>query len=229
MIATLHQPNFLPWLGFFYKVAKADLFVNCDTLDYSRRSYTQRVNIKTPAGAKWLSLPIVHTGTVGEPINQVRCGGWPDWRERVIDSLHGNYRKAKHVQPIAEELARTIATADENLARFNSALMEYLFQQFQIKTPTIKSSQLNLPPQANPTDWIIAVCHAVGADTFLSGFGGAKYQDEEAYGKAGIKLIYTDFKHPIYPQLFGEFVPGLSAVDLLFNCGPDSPAILGLR
>src|ERR1035441_5555569 len=108
MIATLHQPNFLPWLGFFYKVSKADIFVNCDTLDYSRRSYTQRVKIKTPSGVKWLSLPVVHTGTVGEPINQVRCGGWPDWRQRIIDSLHGNHRKAKHFELIAEELGRTV-------------------------------------------------------------------------------------------------------------------------
>ncbi|MBU4400135.1 MAG: WbqC family protein [Planctomycetes bacterium] len=224
----MHQPNFLPWMGFFYKIAKADLFINCDVLDYSKGSYTQRVKIKTMAGPKWLSLPIVHTGTVGEPINKVICGGWPDWRDRIVNAFRGNYSRAKHFQPYCDQLAGVIASANENVAEFNTVLIQHFFETLQIKTPMVMSSSLSLPPCDNPTDWIIAVCKSVGADTFLSGFGGAKYQDQGAYEQAGIKLVYTDFKHPSYPQLFGEFVPGLSAMDLLLNCGPHSQTVLGI-
>jgi len=226
MIVAMHQPNFLPWLGFFYKFAKADLMIICDTLPFSKGSYTQRVKIKTQGGPRWLTLPVIHTGTVGEPIRNVRCGGWPCWRQRILDGLKGNYINAPHYRLFAGEIGEIVLSSGEILAEFNCNLLRYVAGKLNIKTPVTYSSLLPIPPQSNATAWIIAVAKSVGADAFLSGFGGANYQDEEAYAREGIRLIYSDFLHPVYPQLFGEFVSGLSVVDLIFNCGPGSAAIL---
>ena len=226
MLVAMHQPNFLPWLGFFYKFAVADLMVICDTLAFSKGSYTQRVNIKTCAGPRWLTLPVLHTGTVGEAILNLRCGGRPDWRLRLTEALRGNYLASAHYESFAREIGELILSSEDNLAQFNYCLIRYLSDKLNVQTPVTFSSSLHVPPQANATDWIIAVAKCVGADSFLSGSGGAKYQHEEGYSRDGVRLVYTDFTHPVYPQLHGEFVSGLSAVDLLFNCGPDAGAIL---
>jgi len=227
MIVTMHQPNILPWLGFFYKTARADLLVIADTLGFSRGSYTQRVKIKTEKGPKWLTLSLLHTGKVSQPIREMRLGGYDNWRERILDTLHGHYLHSPHYQPYADEIREIIMSGSDNLSEFNFSLIAYLAKTLGITTKTVFSSELE-GIGGNKTDWAISVCKAVGADTFLSGAGGAGYQDEEAYGQAGIKLIYSDFQHPTYPQQFGDFVPGLSIVDLLFNCGPESPEILGV-
>ena len=226
MIVTIHQPNFLPWAGLFYKMAKADLFVYADTLEYSKGSYTQRVQIKTHNGVRWLSLPVLHTGGVGERILDLRCGGRPDWSRRLVDSLKGNYLKCPHYHPYADEIARIILSGEDRLAELNVQLMDTLASALGITTTRVRASVVQPQAYLDPTDWIIATCKAVGADTFLSGFGGTGYQNEAAYAANGIRLIYTDFQHPTYPQPHGEFVKGLSVVDLLFNCGPDSRRVL---
>jgi len=228
MIVAIHQPNFLPWVGLFYKMAKADVFVYADTLEYSKGSYTQRVQIKTHNGVRWLSLPVRHAGTVGERIIDLRCGGKPDWRQTLVGGLKGNYLKCPHYHPYADEIAKIIFSDEDRLAELNIRLMDYLASALGIETPKVRARVVQPKAYPDPTDWIIATCKAVGADAFLSGFGGAGYQNEAAYAQNGIRLVYTDFKHPTYPQLHGEFVAGLSIVDLLFNCGPDSRRVLGI-
>jgi hypothetical protein len=224
MIVSMHQPNFLPWLGYFYKMAKADLFIFTDTLEFSKGSYTQRVKIMTASGPRWLTVPLIHIGKVGQPILEVRCGGWSDWRQRLVDSLNGNYLQCQYYRQYADPINAIIMGSDESLCNLNIKLILHIAGVLGITLPTVLSS--TLPVSGRATDWIISACKAVGADTFLSGLGGAKYQDEDAYGRAGIKLIYTDFRHPRYPQKSAEFVEGLSIVDLLYNCGPGSAAIL---
>jgi len=228
MIVAMHQPSFLPWLGFFYKMAKADLFVYLDTLAYSKGSYIPRVRIKTHNGPRWLTVPVLHTGTVGGRILDARCGGRPDWRKRLVDGLKGSYLKSPHYRPYGERIAEIILASGESLAEMNIQLITYIAGELGIRTPVKRARDMNIQPQADATDRLIAVCKIVGADVYLSGFGGAKYQDEARYAQNGIKLVYSDFRHPTYLQGHGEFVPGLSVVDLLFNCGQNSPAILGL-
>jgi hypothetical protein len=226
MIVAMHQPNLLPWSGLFYKMARADVFVYADALEFSKGSYTQRVKIRTYNGVRWLTLPVLHTGRVGERIIDLRCGGKPDWRERLVNSLKGSYLACPHYHPYADEIARIFMSGEDRLAELNVRSMTYLASALGIKTPALRASAVQPKAYADPTAWIIATCKAVGADTFLSGSGGANYQDEAAFQTAGIKLIYVNYQHPIYPQAFGEFVPGLSVIDLLFNAGPDSRRIL---
>ena len=224
----IHQPNFLPWLGYFYKMARADCFVFADSLAFSKGSYTQRVKIKTAGGPRWLTAPLLHTGYVGQVIRDVRCGGWPDWRQRLVNAIKGNYLQCPHYRCYGPAIDAILMSGEDRLAELNMQLIKYIAGELEIRTPLVTSSEMKLPPKDDPTEWIISVCKEVGATVFLSGRGGASYQDESAYARAGIQLVYTDFQHPTYPQAFGEFVPGLSIVDLLFNCGPESAHLFGL-
>jgi len=224
VIVTIHQPNFLPWLGYFYKMARADRFVFLDSVPFAKGSYTNRVRIKTAAGPQWLTVPVVTRGRLGQVIAEVRCSNTLDWRKKTAQALRTNYQHCPHFQPHADRILEIIHAAGDGLADLNIQLIAYVAGQVGICTPTLRASRMQARGKA--TDLLIAIAKELGADTFLSGMGGAEYQDESAYGRAGIKLAYTDFQHPTYPQAFGEFVPGLSIVDLLFNCGPDAMRIL---
>lgn len=226
MIVAIHQPNFLPWLGYFHKMARADLFVFLDTAAFAKGSYTNRVQVKTARGPQWLTVPVQTSGRLGQPIRAVVCDARTDWRSRVVRTLETNYRGCPYYAPLGPWLARAIAEADDSLADLNMRLILEIARQLGIRTPTRRASALGAEGKA--TDLLVALCRELGADTYLSGSGGSKYQDEGAFREAGIRLVYNEFRHPVYPQAFGEFVPGLSIVDLLLNCGPDSGALLGI-
>lgn len=224
---AMQQPNWLPWLGYFHRMAAADLFVFADTVAFSKRSYTQRVRIKTRKEAKWLSLPVIHTGALGERILDLALGGPPAWRTDLLDQLRGHYNCCPFFKRYFPPIADLLLSTEERLAEMNIRLIEYLAAELDIRTPTVRASTLHQDHLlGQPTDWIIGVCREVGAETYLSGKGGANYQDEAAYARHGIRLVYSNFPHPVYPQPHGDFVPGLSVVDLLFNCGEASGEVL---
>jgi hypothetical protein len=142
----------------------------------------------------------------------------------VQATLDANYRKCPHWQRYSGQIMTLLQSGPGNLAELNIALIEYFAGELQIATPRIRGSTLTA--QGKATDLLIALCRELGAQTYLSGSGGANYQDEQAFTAAGLNLTYAAYKHPAYPQAFGEFTAGLSIADLLFNCGPESAAVL---
>ena len=224
MIVGIHQPNFMPWLGYFHKMAVADTFVYLDNVPYSKGSYTNRVQIKTQCGPRWLTVPVLTSGKLGQDIAGLVADDHSAWRKKALATLEGSYRKCPHFKTCFAGIERIISSGPANLADMNIELIEYFASRLGIATPRLRSSALAARGKA--TDLLIAICKELGADTYLSGSGGANYQDEQAFAAAGLKLIYANYKHPVYPQPFGEFAPGLTIADLLFNCGPDSAAIL---
>ena len=226
MIVAIHQPNFLPWLGYFYKMARADRFVFLDSVPFAKGSYTNRVKIKTASGPQWWTIPVVTHGKLGQPIVKVQCSHKEDWRKKAVMTLKTNYQKCRHFQPYADRILQVLASGGDGLADLNIGLIGYVCEQLGIRTPTVRSS--GMAAQGAATDLLIVLCRELGADTYLSGSGGANYQDEAAFQAAGIRLIYANYLHPTYPQAFGDFEKGLSIVDLLFSCGPDSAKVLGI-
>jgi hypothetical protein len=226
MILAIHQPNFLPWLGYFAKMARADRFVFLDSVPFAKGSYTNRVKIKAAAGPQWLTVPVQTRGKLGQPIVEVLASDTVEWRKKVAQAFRTNYAQCPHFQPHADCIFDILAAAGDSLADLNIRLIEYVARVLGIATPTVRSSALGAEGKA--TDLLIALCRQIGADTYLSGSGGANYQDEAAFAAAGIKLIYINYQHPTYPQAFGDFMPGLSIVDLLFNVGPEGRRILGV-
>ena len=224
MIVAIHQPNFLPWLGYFYKMLKTDRFVFLDDAQYSRGSITSRVNIKTPEGKKWLSVPVKKRGHSFQPISEIEVEPGTIWN-KIPGTLQSSYGRAPYFRTYMPQLEAILNKGHLRLVELNIALIEWLAQAFEMPTKSVKSSELP-GVWGQSTERLVSICRSTGATQYLSGFGGQKYQEEELFKQNGIDLAVYDFKHPEYPQLWGDFVPGLSAIDLLFNCGPQSAAIL---
>ncbi|MCP5105524.1 MAG: WbqC family protein [bacterium] len=215
----IHQPNFMPWLGYFYKMKKCDIFVLLDDVQFIRRGFTSRVKIKTPEGEKWISVAVKKKGRYSQTINEVEVENDFKWKKRVLGSLQACYGKTPYFKTYFPPLEEIFQKEHLFLADLNRELLIWLAGEMGIKTKILKSSQLE-GITGQSTDRLVSICQALGAHRYLSGFGGQNYQEETAFNQKGIELTVYDFKHPVYPQMFGEFVPGLSAVDLLFNRGP---------
>jgi len=218
-IVAIHQPNFLPWLGFFYKMLKSDIFVFLDNVQYSKNSYQNRVKIKTPQGAIWLTVPVSHK--FGQLTSEVEINNEEPWRKKHLKTLELNYKKTSFFKEVFELLQEIYLKKEwELLVDFNIELIFGISKFLGIKTETIRASSLNVSGKS--TDLLISIAKELNASTYLSGKGGAIYQDEEKFKAKGINLVYSDFRHPVYTQAWGEFIEGLSIIDLLFNCGNDS-------
>jgi len=226
MIIAIHQPNFLPWLGYFYKIAKSDIFVLLDNVKYSKNSFINRNKIKTPQGNEiWLTVPAKSNGLSEQFIKSVQISNQTDWRRKHLQTLEMSYKRAKFFDQIYDDIKKIYYESDwNNLCLFNTSLLTLILNKLNLKNQVIMASELNIEEES--TTLLINIVKKLGGEAYLSGYGGSKYQEEDLFKKANITLQYYDFKHPIYSQLWGEFIPKLSIVDLLFNCGPESLSIL---
>ncbi len=221
MIVGIHQPNFLPWLGYFYKLAKSDVFVLLDNVQYTKNSFVNRNKIKTSQGAIWLTVPVKIKGRFGQLVKEVEINNTVKWQKKHLKTLEMNYKKAKFFEQIFSGLEAVYYANDwSNLCELNLRLFKWVLSILKLEKRLVRASELNV--EGESTQLLINVVKEIGGDIYLSGFGGAKYQDDESFKEAGITLAYYEFEHPAYPQLWSEFVPNLSIIDLLFNCGPES-------
>lgn len=227
LTAAVHQPNYLPWLGWFHKLAAADVFVYLDAVQYPRgRSFAARNRIKTPNGVAWLTMPVsVPKGHEGKATYaQVRFAE-PRWRDKHLRTVETSYARAPHFDDVLE-LFRTGLEAGETPLEVNLALLEGFADYLGIQTPRVVLSEL-LPAFGQKTGLIVDACKALGADEYLSGSGGGTdYTDEERLAEEGIAVRYDAFEPTPYPQLWGGYEPGLSALDALMNCGPGARELI---
>jgi hypothetical protein len=224
-VIAVHQPNFLPWTGFFYKWCKADLMVFLDNVAFSRRSFINRVRIRDNSNKLWLTIPVLQKGRFNQLICQTEIQDDNSWRVSVRGKLRSCYGKARFFKGYFPEFEAIIKKEYRLLASLNIELLKWLSDKLEIETPWVLSSSLK-GVEGKATERLVSICRCLEATHYLSGFGGQKYQEEEIFNKHHIKCDIYDFKHPVYPQLPGDFIPGLSTIDLLFNCGPESPEIL---
>lgn len=228
MIVAIHQPAFLPWLGYLDRMRRADLFIVLDHVQFERRNYQNRTRIKLDGKAQWITVP-VQQHSQQERIVDKRVDNPPPtetnrWSANLCRTLRHAYRNAPFLTE-HEELFRILDSRWERLIDLDLAALDHLRQAFDIRTPLARSSRLGVP--GAKSELILNLCRAAGADTYLAGMGGSRhYLDREAFAAAGIEIAWQQFEHPQYPQGDDEFIPGLSAVDLLFRAGPDSGAAL---
>lgn len=225
MKIAIHQPNFLPWLGYFYKMSHCDLFLLLDHVQYEKNGPINRVKIKTSQGEAWLTVPVKQK--FPQHINETELVNFSEQRLKIIKTIQLNYQKANYFDFLFPELKEMLEKDWKYLLELNNELILLLKRKLDIRTTLDSASHYAV--SAKSTDLIIQLCRAKNADTYLSGQGGRNYQDEKMFASAKIKLEYSDFTHPVYPQLWNDFVPGLSTIDLLFNCGPESKNILAKR
>ena len=222
-IVGIHQPNFLPWIGYFYKIAKSDVFVLLDNVQYAKNSFINRNKIKTSQGAAWLTVPV--SFKFGQLINKVKINNETNWREKHLKTLEMNYKKAKFFEVVFNKIEQIYYSRDwGNLRNFNIELIKFAILYLRLNRKLVKASDLGV--QGKGTELLIQITKKVNGDTYLSGFGGAKYQDEQLFVQEGIELKYYNFHHPKYDQCWKDFIPNLSIIDLFFNVGPESIKLL---
>jgi len=225
MIAALHQPNFLPWLGFFHKMACADVLVLLDDVQITK-GWTARNKIKTRDGVKWLRMQYQHVGILQDRTYQntytLHQG---KWFEKLWGPIYHAYCRAPYYDLYANNLPAILAGAGgQSLADVNEALIAWAASELGIGTSVVRQSELGIT--ATRWDLPIEACKAVGADVYLSGEGARVYNQPNLFEAAGIELRYQEFEHPAYLQMWGDFESHMSIIDLLFNCGPDSRHVL---
>jgi len=220
---AIHQPHYLPWLGYLAKWAAADVFVFLDTVQYSKNGWQNRNRIKTATGPQWLTVP-VHA-KLGMGIDEVAVASAQPWPARHRRAIQHAYAGAPYLARHHAELDRFYAQPWERLAPLALASAQWLARAIGVTPPVRLASTLGALP-AEPTERLIAICRAVGADTYLAGRDGATYMDLTRFEAEGIRVLYQSYAHPVYAQLHGEFAPFLSGLDLLLTHGDEALAVL---
>jgi len=217
VIVAVHQPNYLPWLGYFAKLAQAGTFVLLDDVQFSKGSYTNRVQIARNGAPVWLTLPIRHD--FGAAIRDVQLAR-ADWARAHCDSLKQSYRKAAHFAEVWPELEVWLTSAQGRLADVNAQLIRRLAERLGLTARIESSSEIGVPRcDADERLARIVARFAAAGGTYLSGGGGAKYQSEDVFTAHGVRLAYSTFKPTPYPRSGEEFIAGLSIADALFHVG----------
>lgn len=227
MILAGHQPEYLPYLGFIYKIAKADKFVLVDHVQYLQKSFQNSNRIRTAPGLNgfsWLTVPVISRGRRFQKICEVEIDNSVTWGKKHWKTIYLNYKKAPFFSEHENFFEKLYFKKWNKLADLTETIIYYLVEQLDIKTSLVKSSDYDFKEKKN--DLLIEMCKTLKADGYLSGQGAKSYVDEEKFSANGLKHIFSDFHHPVYPQKFQPFIPNLSAIDLLFNCGPESLKII---
>ena len=228
MIVSVHQPQYIPWLGYFDKIDKSDCFVFLDQVQYKPREYQNRNRIRTKNGWIWLTVPVISKGLGRQKICDVKINNDINWQKKHWRSLKSYYQKAPFFKDHYNFFERVYFAKWERLIELNIHITKYLLKKLNIKIPLYYESEIGTSSRA--TDRIIEICKKLKADTYLSGIGGKAYLEELKFFQAGIQLIYQEYNHLPYHQLytkdFDQFLPNMSAVDLLFNEGVRTLSIL---
>jgi hypothetical protein len=225
MIVTVHQPEHLPWLGFFHKMSQADLMVLLDTTQFAKDDFQNRNRIKTERGPVWLTVPVYKKGRSEQRILDVEICNERNWRHRTWSLIEQSYRRAPCFCAHRDFFQALYAREWTRLVDLNVRVIEYLAQQLGLGCRILRASDLGIAERGG-TEVNLAISRRLGAAAYLSGRMGRDYLDEKSFAEAGIEVRYQDFQHPTYPQQWGGFVSHLSALDLLFNCGEVSLEIL---
>ena len=224
MLVAIHQPLYFPWLGYLDRMAKADLFVILDHVQFERRNYQNRASILLEGEPRWLTVPVVQVSQKERIIEKMvdnSAEGSREWGPNHFKTLRYAYRKAPHFERYAPRLREILEARWDRLLDLDLATMEFLRESLEIRTPTRLSSQMK--PEGARSDLLLNICQSLGpGNTFLGGMGGSRrYLDQEAFAAAGIGVQWQDFRHPEYAQCGdGPFQPGQTALDFLFNLGP---------
>ena len=227
MIVTIHQPEHLPWLGFFDKARQADILVILDHVQYRKNYFQNRNRIRAHSGAVWLTVPVLTKGNSSQAINEVQINtqGSPRWGEKYWVSLAQSYQRTpfwKDHEPFFKDLFSKHGWT--YLADLNESIIRYLLDALSIYVKVVKSSTMDVGGASG--DLLLNICRQLNADIYLSGVSGKSYLNLDVFTGADIEVRFQEFHHPIYKQAYAPFIPCMSVIDLLFNYGPASLEVI---
>ena len=214
-IISIHQPNYIPWLGYFYKISQSDIFVFLDDVQFSNQGMQNYHYIKTPQGPFRLKIPVQKV--FGESINQVFPSSDLDWKQKHLKTVEGNYKRSKHFEEVFNDLKQLFSPDNISIAEFDRSIVEFICGKFGITTGFVNSSELNI--HSSREEKILDICDALACKVYYSGTGARAYQNEDNFVNRGIELRYSRFQPFEYPQLWGPFQENVTVLDYLMNCG----------
>lgn len=217
MILSAHQPAYLPWLGYFDKIAQADVFVYLDTVQFEKNSFINRNQIKTPQGPLWLTIPVKTKGHMSGSLRTMEIDDSQPWRAKHLKSIEMNYRKAARFNECYPKIEELLKTPESNLADYCFHQLRFWLNELKIGTCIVRSSELAMT--SSKSDLVLDLCRHFGAERYLSGALGRDYLVEEDFSKDGISIEYQSFRSPVYSQLWGAFIPNLGVLDWWMNAG----------
>jgi hypothetical protein len=224
---VISQPTYLPWLGYFRIMKEADVYVILDNVQFEPRSWQCRNRIKPPGKPLWLSVPTRHEGLQSR-ICDVEIDNSKPWRRQHWKAIATAYRRAPYFECHSSFFGSVYERSWLKIVSLNIHIIQYLASQLGLRTAFVQASKLGL--EGKRTNLLLEICKMFGADRYVSSIGARDYMRadgaKEIFEEAGIKIEFLKFNHLPYHQLFGDFVPELSFIDCLFNCGPESSRIV---
>lgn len=221
--ASVHQTIYIPWLGYFHKINQSDIHVFYDDAEYSKNNLFNRNKIKTDKGAHWLTIPVEYHST--QKINQIKIAPNTNWQRKHWQAIKLNYSKAPYFKKYEDFFEKFYKKEYTYLSEMAIEMNKAVCSLLGIKAKFFLSSELDGRGKSN--ERLINLCKAVKADSYLSGKGAAdSYLDKDLFKKSNINVKIQEFKYPEYEQLWGKFIPNLSILDVLFNCGEDTKKYL---
>jgi len=219
------QSNYIPWKGYFDMIAAVDEFILYDDMQYTRRDWRNRNQIKTPQGVQWLTVPVLVKGKYHQPINETEING-TDWAAKHWATIASNYRRAAHFSEIAAWLEPLYCDESySHLSQLNRRFLQAICDYLGIGTRLSSSSDYTLAD--GKTERLADLCSQAGATEYVSGPAARNYLDASVFQSRGMAVTWFDYSGYLeYPQLWGEFTHGVTILDLLFNCGKEASAYM---
>lgn len=221
----LLQPGYLPWLGFFEQMLRDEIFILYDDVQYTKKDWRNRNRIKTPQGPLWLTVPVITSGRRFQPIYEVAIDTSVDWQKRHLGALEVNYRRAPYFEWCFEPIAAALRERYEFLTDLDEALIRVLCGLLGFERELRRATEFELQ-DTDQNGRVIECMKKVGKTVLYNGAASRTIIDLARFHAERRDVVFQNYRHPSYPQLWGDFIPYLSVVDLLMNCGPESLPIV---
>jgi hypothetical protein len=226
MIVAIHQPNYLPYLGFFDKMKKSDIFVIYDDAQFSKEDFHHRNKIRIYQGWKWLTVPVDKKRIPISEIlikNELKTWKGANWNDTHFKDIRNNYKNTPFYKCYESELEKIYSMRFNKLVDLNISVILFLKKAFDIETKIVYSSNLVNSGKVNSfsksSERLLEIVEATGGDVYLSGPMGRSYLNHSLFQKKEINIEFQDFKHPLYKQYYEDFEPNMTSIDALFNIG----------
>ena len=216
---AIHQPEYLPWLGYFKKIMNSEIFVILDDVQFEKKSWQSRNRIRTKDGSSVLSVP-VHAH-LDSKINEIKIDNSKNWADKHRKSILYNYTKTPYFDEFRSFIEQLFEKKFEFLMDLNTEIIKLVVNKLEIKPKIIFSSEIGMPQaKQTPSDRVLNICKSVNAENYITGTSWAKsHLKIEDFEKSNIHVKFQEFQHPTYTQIHGEFIPRMSIIDLFFNEG----------
>jgi hypothetical protein len=224
MILTAHQPVYIPWLGYFHKIALSDEFIIFDQVQYQKRDFNNRNKIKTQNSDVWLTVPVKGKKHFDVKVCDVEIDNEQAWAKKHWRTISLNYAKAPYFKKYSQELEEIYKKEWIRLEDLTNEMLYWFLEKLNIKTKVTLAGEYSFVGEKS--DLVLNMCTTKNANLYIFGGEGKNYADRDAFESENISLHFQEYNHPSYSQLHGEFLSHLSILDLLFNHGDESLSIL---